>query len=171
MNTRPVAAAFFVVFCLLLCGLILRRQIAAHPLPPDAGRQGGSGQDIWTEQQNWPPAPPSTAKQVRDVVRAEIAALGGGNAAKAMAYRSRFQRQRFSDPNLFLQFVRERHPEIMRDRVVRFGPVQADPAGENAWTMVWMEGPGGERSQSGFVLGREDGLFKISRIYSGTLPN
>ena len=170
MNTRPVAATFFVVFCLLLCGLILRRQIAAHPLPPDAGRQGGSGQDIWTEQ-NWPPAPPSTTKQVRDVVRAEIAALHGGDAAKAMAYRSRFQRQRFSDPEQFLQFVRERHPEVIRDRVVRFGPVQADPAGENAWTVVFMEGPGGERSQSGFVLSREDGQFKISRIYSPALPN
>ena len=170
MNTRPVAASFFVVFCLLLCGLILRRQIAAHPLPPESVQRGGGGQGEGMSQ-NWPPAPPATTKQVRDVVRAELAALGSGDAAKAMAYRSGFQRQRFSDPNQFLQFVRERHPEIIRDHVVRFGPVQADPEDENAWTVVWMEGPGGEHAQSGFVLGREAGQFKIRRIYSGALPN
>lgn len=170
MNTRPVAAAFFVVFCLLLCGLILRRQIAAHPLPPDTRPQYGQSQQGF-DFQNWPLAPASTAKQVQSVVQGELDALRGGEAARALAYRSRSRRQQFSDPNQFLQLVRERHPELLRDHAVRFGPVRTDPMGENAWTVVFMEGPGGERTQSGFLLAREDGEFKISRIRSQALPN
>ena len=41
MQTRPIAAAFFVVFCLVLCGLILHHQIAAHPFAAVSDRQGG----------------------------------------------------------------------------------------------------------------------------------
>ncbi len=170
MNTRPVAAAFFVVFCLLLCGLILRRQITAHPLPPETAQGGSGGQGEWTGQ-DWQPASPAAAMQVRGVVRAELAALRGGDAPKVMSYQSRFRRRRFSDPNQFLQLVSERHPEIIRDHPVRFGPVRTDPVGENAWTVIFMEGPGGERTQSGFLLAREDGEFKISRIRSQPLPN
>ena len=168
MNTRPVAASFFVVFCLLLCGLILRRQIAAHPLPPDRGRQS-DGRGAWAND-NWQPASPANAERVRNVVQAELAALRGGDAPKAMAYRSRFWQRQFSDPSQFLQRVRERHPEIIRDHPVRFGPIQTDPAGENAWTVVFMEGPSGERTQSGFLLAREEGQFKISRIQPQALP-
>ncbi len=175
MNTRPVAATFFVVFCLLLCGVILRRQIAAHPLPPDTGRQGGSGQGgggqgMWADY-DWQPAPPFIARRVQGVVQAEIAALGSGNMPKAMAYGSLTRRQRFSDPAQFLQFMQERHPELLEDRVVRYGPVGMDPSGQNAWAIVLLKGRNGERTRDDFLLVREGGVFKISRIQPTTLPN
>jgi len=39
MKSRTLAGPFFVAFCLLLCGLVLHRQIAAHPLPPDTSSE------------------------------------------------------------------------------------------------------------------------------------
>ena len=170
MNTRPVAAAFFVVFCLLLCGLILRRQIAAHPLPPDTGQQGYGQQGMWTEQ-NWQPAPPAVAKQAQNVVQAEIAALRGGDAAKAMSYGSQDRRQRFPDPSQFLQLMRERHPEMQENGGVRYGPVGIDPSGQNAWAIVLLRGWGGEPTRDDFLLVHEGSTFKISRIQTHSQPN
>lgn len=169
MSTRPVAAAFFVVFCLLLCGLILRRQIAGHPLPPDAKPQYGQGQQGF-DFQSWRPASASDAKQVQRVVQEELDALRDGEAARALAYRSRFRRQQFPDPNQFLQLVRESHPELLRDNAVRYGPVRVDPGGENAWVIALMRGRDGKRARGGFLLEREGSVFKISRIQSQTLP-
>ena len=169
MNTRPVAAAFFVVFCLLLCGLILRRQIAAHPLPPDLGRQS-NGQGLWAEQ-NWQPAPSAVAKQAQGVVGAEIAALRGGDAAKAMSYGSQDRQARFPDPSQFLQIVREHHPEMGGSGAVRYGPVGIDPSGQNAWVLVLLRDRSGQRTRDNFLLVREGGVFKISRIQSQPVPN
>ncbi len=184
MNSRPIAATFFVVFCLLLCGLILRRQIAAHPLPPDTGRpgssgqgssgqgssgQGGSGQDPWTER-SWQPAPPALAKQVQGVVQAEIAALRGGNTPKAMSYGSQARRQRFPDPAQFLQLMQERHPELWEDHTVRYSPVSIDQEGQNVWAIVLLRNRSGERTRDDFLMVREGGVFKINHIQTRTLP-
>lgn len=174
MNSRPVAATFFVVFCLLLCGLIVRRQIAAHPLPPDTGHQrngqGSGGQDPWTER-NWQPAPPALAKQVQGMVQAEIAALRGGNAPKAMSYGSQARRQRFPDPAQFLQIMQEHHPELWEDHTVRYGPVGIDQEGQNAWAIALLRNRSGERRRDDFLLVREGGAFKINRIQPWTLPD
>lgn len=173
MNSRPVAATFFVVFCLLLCGLILRRQITAHPLPPDSGRQdggqGSSGQDPWTERR-WQPAAPALAKQVQGVVRAEIAALHGGDVPKAMSYGSRVRQQRFSNPAGFLQIMQEHHPELREERRVIYGPVGIDQSGQNAWAIILLQSRSGERVRDDFLMVREGGVFKIDRIQTWTLP-
>jgi hypothetical protein len=173
MKSRPIAAAFFVVFCLLLCGLILRRQIAAHPLPPDTGQQGG-GQGFGGKEldfQDWRPAAPSIAAQVHAVVQAELAALRTGDAPTAMSLQSRFLHQRFSDPSDFLRFILFRHPELVRSRTVNYGLVWTDPAGQNARAALLVEGRNGERTSENFLLIRESGRFKISRIRTQTLPN
>ena len=173
MNSRPVAASFFVVFCLLLCGLILRRQIAAHPLPPDSrlpgysgqgnGGQGYSGQDPWTERR-WQPAGPVLARQVQGVVRAEIAALHRGDIPQAMSYGSQTRRQRFSDPAQFLQIMQERHPELQEDRMALYGPVGIDQGGQNAWAAVLLVSRSKGRVHDNFLMVREGGVFKIDRI-------
>ncbi len=168
MNGRSVAASFFVVFCLLLCGLILRRQIAAHPLPPDSRLQGYSGQgyggqDPWTER-NWQPADPVLARQVQGVVRAEIAALRRGDVPQAMSYGSRNRRLRFSDPVQFLQLMQERHPELQEDRLALCGPVGIDQGGQNAWATVLLVSRSKGRVHDNFLMVREGGVFRIDRI-------
>ena len=172
MNTRPIAAAFFVAFCLLLCGLILRRQIIAHPLPPvppDAGRQS-DGQGLWAGQ-NWRPAPSAVAKQVQEVVGAEIAALRGGEGAKAMSYGSQDRRDRFPDPSQYSQLMQEHHPEMDGSGAVRYGPVGVDPSGQNAWAVVLLTNRSGQLTRDNFLLAREHEGFRISRIQSQALSS
>jgi hypothetical protein len=177
MNSRPLAAAFFVVFCLMLCGLILRRQIAGHPLPPDQGQRGdsrsfgGDSQNNWADLQGWQPADPSSAKQVRDLVQEETTALRTGDAPRAISYQSRFLRQRLPDPNEFLQFMLGRHPEMISFRQVQCTSILTDKAGQHAFAIVLIEGSKGERTRAQFLLVRESGQFKIAGIRTQALPN
>jgi hypothetical protein len=177
MNSRPITAAFFVIFCLVLCGLILRRQIAAHPLPPDQGQRGdsrgfgGGSQDFWAEFQGGHPADPSSAKQVRDLVQEEMTALRTGDAPKALSYQSRFLRQRLADPNEFMQFLLGRHPEMVYFRQVQCTSVLTDKEGQHAVAVVLIEGSKGDRTRGQFLLVRESGQFKIAGIRTQALPN
>ena len=97
MKTRPVAAAFFVICCLLLCGLILRRQIAAHPLPPETAQGGIISR---TRSAGFPPSgyagnfavrPPRDPDRV--AVQGQMKAFHGGDGFKAVSYQSHTMRQ------------------------------------------------------------------------------
>ena len=169
MKSRPVAAAFFVVFCLLLCGLILRRQIAGHPLPPNGQQGSGGPQDYWTDQ-GWHAASSANAAQVRGVLQGEMAALRGGDAPKAMSYSSRSRQERFAGAGELLQMTRSYHPELASYRAFQYGPIWTDQAGQNAQALLFVRGQNGERVRENILLVREGGRFKIDHLRPQLMP-
>ena len=168
MKTRLLAAVF-VVCCLLLCGLILRRQIAAHPLPPEAaGRfeegDDGQGQGRFWMEEGWQPAPPAVGTLAREVVSGQIAALKAGDGPKAWSYQSRSLRQNFGSPALFMQVIASQYPEFAHPGHVQYGPVRMDKSGRQVRALILLEGEDGRQVQAVYQLVREGGEFKVARV-------
>ncbi len=160
MNTRPALAALFVACCLLLCGLILRRQIAAHPLPPEAARPAGPG---FSDEERWQAATPADRRQAQRVVTAYLAALRGGDAPAAAGCRSAWLRERFRTPAEFLAAARGRFPELSAWRRAAPGPVETDSDGQRCRTAFLLQEADGAKVRALFLLVREDGRLKIDR--------
>ena len=170
MKSRPIAAAFFVVLCLLLCGLILRRQISAHPLPPDTTgqlqQQGFSG-----GLQDGRLAAPDVARQAQETVQNQLTALHDGDGLKAMSYQSRSLRQMFGTPAQFEQMMTTQYPEFARCRQAYFGPVWTDSTGNFVHVHVIVDGENGHRARGGYLLVREAGQWKIDGVRTQRLPD
>ena len=173
MKTRPVLAAVFVGCCLLLCGLILRHQIAAHPLPPETalrdegGANGSTGQRrFWTE--GWHPASPALSALAHSVVAGQITALAAGDGPKAWGYQGPMLRQNFGSPARFMQIMSSQYPEFLHPNRVEYRPVLTDQSGTQAREGVILEGKNGRRVWAGYQLVRENGQFKVGGVV--TLP-
>ena len=154
MNTRPVVAVLFVALCLLLCGLILRRQIAGHPLPPDIRRT-----------QEFHPADAEVTQQAQATIRGQAAALNAGDGPRALSYQSHALRHRFGSPQEFLQMINARHPEFRQSRAVYYGPVWVDKAGTQAQARVLVVGKDGRQVRGVYQLVREDGELKVDGFW------
>ena len=173
MKSRSVAASFFVVFCLLLCGLILRRQIAAHPLPPETRHQfasdqrfSGGQQGFWSDFKDWHPAAPSVAKQAHETIQGQLAALRAGDGRKALFYQSHLMRERFAGPDQFMEMIANQYPEFGHSAAVRFGPIiWTDKTESRARVLVKVEGENGQHDQEIFLLVREGGQFKVNSVW------
>ena len=167
-KARPIAATLFVACCLLLCGLILRRQIAAHPLPSDTASAGrfGSGADRqqYEGEQGWQPASASNVKQTQAAIKGQLTALRAGDAAGAAVFQSRRLSGRFGSSTDFLRIIQARRPELVGWKSIDFGPVQTDSAGRYARSIVWLQGKAGDRTPALFLLIREGGQLKIDRL-------
>lgn len=167
MKARPIAATLFVACCLLLCGLILHRQIAAHPLPPApaaiAFGSTGDRQEYGAEQ-GWRPASVSNATQVCAAVKAQLTALRDRDASNVMAHQTRRLNQRFGSSGDFLRIIQVRRPELTDWKHLEFGPVWTDSAGQYARATVWLQGRASDRTQAMFLLVREGGRLKIDRF-------
>ena len=170
MKTRLLAAVF-VVCCLLLCGLILRRQIAAHPLPPETARHSFRGSGDQQEQERflrgidgWKPASPALAALADEVVEGQIAALKAGDGPKAWGYGSRSLHRQFSSPAQFMQSIAVNYPEFAHPRQVLPGPVLADLSGQQVQALILLEGDNGNQIRADYHLVREDGQFKVGGV-------
>ena len=150
MKARPAAAACFVVFCLLLCGLILRRQIAGHPLPPEA-----------KHSYDFHPAGPALTQQAQESIQGQVAALSAGDGRKAFSYQSQALRRRFADAGQFLQMIRVHYPEFGQNRAVHYGPVWTNTGSTRAQVQVRVDGKNGRQVQGVFQLVREGSALKI----------
>ena len=173
MKTRPALAAVFVACCLLLCGLILRHQIAAHPLPPETasreedGANGGTGQRrFWMK--GWHPAPPALSALAHTVVAGQVTALAVGDGPKAWGYQGQMLRQNFGTPDRFMQVIARQYPEFLHPSRVDYWPVLTDASGTQAREAVLLEGKNGRRIWAGYQLVRENGQFKVGGVE--TLP-
>lgn len=155
MNTRPFVAGLFVALCLLLCGLILRRQIAGHPLPPDI-----------SQAQEFHPAGAVVSQQAQAAIRGQVEALNARDGRRAFFYQSREMRHHFSSPGEFLKMINARYPEFGQSRAVYYGPVWADKNGSRAQARVLVEGKNGRQVRGVFQLVREGGELKVG----GFLP-
>jgi hypothetical protein len=169
MKTRLLAAVF-VVCCLLLCGLILRRQIAAHPLPPESAQRfendgDGRGQGrFWMEMEGGQIASPAVGALARQTVAGQIAALGNGDGPKVWEYQSRDLRQRFSSPAILMQLITRHYPELVHPRRVTYKPVFTDKSGRMAHALILLEGEDGNRVWEDYFLVREGGQFKVGGV-------
>ena len=173
MKTRLLAAVF-VVCCLLLCGLILRRQIAAHPLPPETAERSEGGRDgrgqgrFWMGMPGWQPASPADSALAYQTVAGQIAALKAGDGPKAWSYQSRSLRRRFSSPAQLMQVIAGQYPEFLHPRRVKYRPVFTDKSGQTAHAAILLEDNDGNRAWEDYLLVREDGQFKVGGVQ--TLP-
>lgn len=176
MKTRLLATVF-VGCCLLLCGLILRRQIAAHPLPPETAERSERGRDgwgqgrFWMEMPGWQPASTADSALAHQTVAGQIAALKASEGAKAWAYQSRGLRQRFSSPAQLMQVVAGQYPEFLHPRRVTYEPVFTDKSGQTAHTAILLEDDTGNRVSEDYLLVREDGQFKVRGVQTLPGPN
>lgn len=179
MKTRPVAAAFFVICCLLLCGLILRRQIAAHPLPPETAQRGGGYQpdgdgrgdpQFWMKPQNWHPAPAPLAAEMEATIQGQIAAFNRGDGAGAASYQDRTMRQKMGNPMDFMHMISSRYPEFAQSRKVQVGPIWIDKSKHFGQAIILVEGKDGEQIDGKYLLVREGGQFKVANVFSHRLP-
>ena len=169
MKTRPVAAVF-VVCCLLLCGLILRRQIAAHPLPPETadrfeeGRDGRGQGRFWRGMPGWQPASPAESALAHQTMAGQIAALKAGDGPKAWSYQDRGLRRRFPSPAQLMQVVAGHYPEFLHPHSVTYEPVFTDKSGQTAHAAVVLEDDSGNRVWDGYLLVREGEQFKVNGV-------
>ncbi len=169
MKPRSVAAAFFVVLCLLLCGLILRRQISAHPLPPDSGRRdaeasASGGGRFGGDFGDFGPASPAVAAAAQKTVRAQMTALNAGDGVKALSFQSAAMRHQFSDPAQFIAMIAAQYPEFRQSQRVDYGPVWADGDGDRVRERVMIEGRNGRHVRALYLLVKEDGRLKVSGV-------
>ena len=172
MKSRPIVAAFFVALCLLLCGLILRRQIAAHPLPPVSERHfDGDPQDLWSGLQGGHVAAPAMTAQVRQTVQGQLTAMRDGDGLKAMSYQSRAMRRMSGNPGQFEQHIVSEYPEFGHCRHAHFWPVWTDKTGKMAWMVVIAEGKNGHHARGIYQMVQEDGQWKINDVNAQRLPD
>ena len=166
MKTRLLAAVF-VVCCLLLCGLILRRQIAAHPLPPETGQrfeadgdERGQGRFLMG-MEGMQPASPADSALAHQTVAGQMAALKAGDGPKAWGYQSRSLRQWFTSPAQLMQMIARRYPEFIHPHSVTYKLVFTDKSGQTAQTAILLEDENGNQAWYGYLLVREGGQFKV----------
>ena len=169
MKPRSVLAAFFVVLCLLLCGLILRRQISAHPLPPDSGRReaeasGDGGGRFGGDFQDFRPASPAMAASARKTIAEQMTALSAGDGAAALAFQSAGLRHQFSDPAQFIAMIAVQYPEFRQSRHIDYGPVWADSDGDRVRARVTVEGRNGRHVRAIYQLVKEGGQLKVGGV-------
>ena len=170
MKTR-LLAAIFVVCCFLLCGLILRRQIAAHPLPPETAKRSFEDSGDPQEQERflrgmdgWKLASPALAALAHEVVGGQIAALKAGDGVKAWSYQSRSLHRTFGSPAGFMQNIAVNYPEFAHPRRMLPGPVLTDISGQQVQAFILLEGDNGNQIRADYHLVREGGQLKVSGV-------
>ena len=159
---RRAAPLVFAALCLGLSGLVLRRQIAAHPppAPPPAP----------TPRPSPPPAHVAggaARRAVLDTVLGQLAALRAGDADKALSYQSRGLRRNFGSAAQFTRMIVTHYPEFGRSRAADCGPVLTDPTGRYATVVVTVTGEDGRRARGYYQLLREDGVYRVAGVVGG----
>ena len=174
MTTRSLLAALFVALCLALSGLVLHRQIAAHPAP-DIRQDAGSGGEQFPpdflgpdgDKLLWHTADRAESKPVLAAIQGQLDAFRAGNARQAMQYQSEGLRRNFPSPEAFLAMIRSHYPEFGQCRSAEFGPVLMDTARQHAYVLVIVEGKDGFQAQGYYFLLREGGVYRVAGVQGG----
>lgn len=177
MNLRRAAPALFAALCLGLSGLVLRRQIAAHPVPRTAAAPGepdgfkGFGDHGLSPgplpDKTWHVAAGPMRRAVLATVGDQLAAIRAGNAERAWSYQSRDLHRNFASAQQFEQMIQSGYPEFGHARSEAFGPVGMDPTGTRAAVTVTVRGENGRLARGYYQLIREDGGYKVAGVGDG----
>ena len=173
MPTRRFPALAFVLLCLALSGLVLRRQMAAHPVRPAPSDQeqgaalppafGGR----WPTIPGWHTASGPTRRAVLASVQGQLDAFRAGDADKAMFYQSQGLRHNFASPAAFLDTIRTHYPEFGDCRSVHFSQVGADKTAQYAEVVVTVRGPDGRAARGDYEMVMEDGRYRVLSVAGG----
>ena len=172
MTSRTLSAAAFVVLCLALSGLILRRQMAAHPVPhTQPGQERGDAQSPFfsslPNRGGWHVAAESTRKAVTASIQGQLDALRDGDGPKAVSYQSLGLRRSFGSPQGFIDGIRRGYPEFGYCRAARFGPVWTDKTARFAEVDVTVQGEDGRTAQGDYQMVREAGGYRVAGVLGG----
>ena len=161
---RILLAVVFVALCLSLSGLLLRRQIAAHPKPPKM--------DILSTKPDpnvWHVETGAVKKAVTGSIQAQLTAIRTGDANKAIFYQSSGLRRNFATPKQFVQSITRYYPEFGHSRSAEFGPVWVDKTGNYAEVVVTSRGENGQRARGYYMMVQEDGVFRVAGVGGGSV--
>jgi len=175
MNLRRAVPLVFVAFCLGLSALVLRRQIAARPVPrTDAAPRQPSDQNEPTDPgrpvnpKTWHVAAGPARREALATIGDQLAAIRTGDADRAWSYQSRGLHRNFhSSARMFVQAITRGYPEFGHAQSAAFGPVWMDAAGGHADVVVTVRGRNGRLARGYYLLVREDGGYKVAGVAGG----
>ena len=172
MTSRTFPAIAFVALCLGLSGLILRRQMAAHPVlhaPPrqEQGDYESPFRGAPPDRGDWYVAAEPTRKAVTASVQGQLDALRDGDGPKAVFYQSRGLRAGFASPEGFVASIRRGYPEFGYCQSARFGPVWADKTTRFAEVIVTVRGANGRTARGDYQMVKEEGGYRVSAVLGG----
>ena len=175
MTSRSLSAVAFVALCLLLSGLVLHRQIAAHPLaPPVAANEMPPDEQIPpaflgepVDRRTWHVVGGAERRDVISSIQGQLDALRAGDAATVMRFQSRSLRERFPSPEAFVQMVQAHYPEFGHCRSARFGPVWTDTDGQHADVAVTVRGEDGLLAQGEYEMIRGRDAYRVAGVQGG----
>jgi hypothetical protein len=178
MNLRRAAPVVFVALCLGLSALVLRRQIAAHPVSrtiaapgEPAGREGPVDPGQPASLKGWHVAAAPARRAAQATVASQLAAIRAGNADGAWFYQSRSLRRNFPSAQAFVKMIARGYPEFGHAISEEFGPVWVNPAGDHAAVTVMVRGENGHLARGYYLLVREDGGYKVAAVGGGRTIN
>ena len=170
MTSRTLPTAAFVILCLALSGLVLRRQMAAHPVRPEPLRQNEAHSPFFgapSDRGNWHVAAEPTRKAVTASIQGQLDALRDGDGPKAVAYQSVGLRHSFGSPQGFVDGIRRGYPEFGYCQSVHFGPVWADKTAQFAEVGVTVRGVNGRTARGEYQMVKERRGYRVAGVLGG----
>jgi len=165
MSLRRAVPVVFVALCLGLSALVLRRQIATHPIPRDTGVRANADQAM--DLKTWRGAAAPERRAVLKTVLDQLAAIRAGDADRAWFYQSRGLHRNFRSARAFESEIVNGYPEFGHAKSAKFGPVGVDPTGNHAAVAVTVQGENGRWARANYLLVREDGGYRVEGVAGG----
>ena len=184
MTLRSVTPIVFTVLCLALSGLVLRRQMAAHPRPPEEriAEEHRSEMPRWrgyrqsqlppeliglpVDKRTWHIAREETRAAVVHCIQGQLDAFRAGDSVAAMSF-MRHRKDRHFPPQMFEDRIQEMAPEFGHARMAEYGPVWTDKGGRHADVFVNVVGENGRLAQGTYKLIRQDGVYRVAGLEGG----
>ena len=184
MTLRSVTPVVFTILCLALSGLVLRRQISAHPrLTSEStleGRQiaiqrqgkyrpnqfppGWIGLPV--DKRSWHIVGGSKREAVIDCIQGQLDAFRAGDGVAASSFMRQRKGQHFPS-QLFQERIQEMAPEFGRSRSASYGPVWTDKEGQHADVFVKVVGEDGKLAGGTYKLVRQEGVYRVAGLRDG----
>lgn len=179
MTLRSLTPVVFTTLCLALSGLVLRRQMAAHPLPPvirasqpapgdryqpDFSPPEMTGQPV--DEHTWHIVTGARRVAVIHCIQGQLVAFRAGDAETAVSF-MRHRPARHFPAQFFQARIEELYPEFGHARTVVYGPVWMDRSGQHADTRVKVEGDNGKSAAGTYKLVRQDGVYRVAGLRGG----
>ena len=171
MDSRRIAVAVFAALCLGLSGLVLHRQIAAHPAPSEAALRGGLDRrsdalefGLPVDRNTWHLAAWPRRRQVLYTIQQQLSALRHSETDKVMFYQTRSSRSPNHAAAGSGRTIFHFYPEIGHARSVQFGALWMDSTEQYADVTMTARSESGRLVRGDYQLLLEDGIYRVASI-------